>query len=362
MNNRREHVTQQRVVIGLSGGVDSAVAAAMLLDKGYQVHGVILRTWRLQQPHYDPVARAQAIADSIQIPLMIHDVEAAFYDQIVSPFVESYSTGLTPNPCVFCNPMVKFSSLLQIADTMNIPWVATGHYARVTRDTQGTAHLWQGQAGDKDQTYFLYRLSQRQLQRVILPLGEATSKHEVRDLARCMGIPTAEIEESQDLCFVSGLHYTRLVETLLPHAPRPGPILDEEGRILGYHRGLHRYTVGQRKGLPITTAAKGPLYVLCHDVAHNALVVGPRKRLARQECQVTAVSFIQGDPPDTCFSAMAKIRYRAPMIGVRVTVLSSDRLHVYFDQPQYAVAPGQSLVLYQDGEVLGGGIITRAET
>lgn len=359
MNKGRERLADQRIVVGLSGGVDSAVAAALLVHEGYEVHGVTLRTWHLEPPRHDPTVRAQMIADSLGIPLMVQDVETRFYSRVVEPFVKSYSIGLTPNPCVFCNPTLKFATLLQVADALDARWVATGHYARTTRDAHGMAHLWRGRAKDKDQSYALYRLSQTQLQHIIFPLGEVASKHEVCDFARRTELPVAEVSESQDLCFMSGRHYTQLIETLLPHSLRPGPILDENGRVLGQHKGLHRYTIGQRGGLGI--AAEHPLYVLRHDVAHNALVVGPRERLARQDCQATAVVFTQGNPPDTSFSAMARIRYRAQMVKATVTVLSPDRIHVRFHQPQYGVAPGQSLVLYRDEEVLGGGVITPPE-
>ena len=353
----------RRVVVGLSGGVDSAVAAAQLQAQGYDVIGVTLETWHAPEPagQADPEeapARVQAVADHLHIPLIRHDVRQAFYERIVAPFVDAYAAGRTPNPCTLCNPTLKFATLIEEADAHDARWVATGHYARVLTsegDREQARHLLMARARAKDQSYALYRLTQRQLRRLLLPLGDVESKDEVRDIARTLGLPSAETGDSQDLCFVASAGYPDVLASLRPEALRPGPIYDEAGTEIGQHRGLALYTVGQRSGLGI--AASERLYVLELDPEHNALIVGPRSGLARRECVVTDLTFTMGSPPATPFTALGRIRYRAPLVPITVSVDSDDRAHVTFDGPQFGVAPGQSLVFYSGEEVLGGGVI-----
>ena len=361
----RSPAANRRVVVGLSGGVDSAVAAALLCKQGYAVHAVTLDTWRAPQNGAEPRAAAEAVAGHLGIPLVRCDVQQVFFTRVVEPFLDTYAEGRTPNPCVLCNPTLKFATLLEEADRIGASWIATGHYARVVRTPEGSAHLLQARARAKDQTYALYRLTQRHLSRLLLPLGDLEGKPQVREIARELGLPVAESSESQDLCFVGAGGYTELLSALRPSALRVGPILDEAGDQLGEHQGLARYTVGQRGGIGIQAPTR--LYVLDLDPERNALIVGPRERLARESCWLMHVTFISGAQPTLGpsgdFEATGRIRYRAQLTPITVTLHDSGETHVRFAKPQVGVAPGQSLVFYNGEEVLGGGVIApRAAT
>jgi tRNA-specific 2-thiouridylase len=361
------------VVVGLSGGVDSAVAAILLRQQGYAVHGVTLETWHASPESAEHHTATEAVAAHLGIPLVRCDVRQAFYTRVVEPFLDGYAKALTPNPCVRCNPILKFATLLEEADRIGAAWIATGHYARVARSVDGSAHLLRARTGEKDQSYALYRLTQRHLSRLLLPLGDLGGKPQVREIARALGLPAAEAKESQDLCFVGSGGYAGLLATLRPDAMRPGPILGETGSRLGDHQGLARYTVGQRDGLGITAPYR--LYVLELDVERNALIVGPRERLARESCWLTDVTFTNGAPPLTepalrasdpvgtgrprRFEAAGRIRYRSELTPITVTPLALGEAHIRFAEPQVGVSPGQSLVFYSGDEVLGGGIITK---
>lgn len=351
----RGPANDQCVVIGLSGGVDSAVAAALLVEQGYAVQGVVLETWHPEQDSTDPVVSAEAVATHLGIPLVRSDARGAFYARVVEPFLDTYARGHTPNPCVLCNPALKIATLLDEADRIGASWIATGHYARVLHSAGKPSRLLQARAGTKDQSYALYRLTQRHLNRLLLPLGDVESKAQVRALARTHGLPVAEADDSQDLCFVAGSGYTELLAALRPDALRPGPILDAAGRYLGDHQGLSRYTIGQRSGLGI--AAPAPLYVLGLDPERNALIVGPRDKLESDACWLSDVTFTGGRPPSLSFSAEGRIRYRAPLTPITIKLLASGEAHVSFAEPQVGIAPGQSLVFYAGEETLGGGII-----
>ncbi|MGC9467054.1 MAG: tRNA 2-thiouridine(34) synthase MnmA [Anaerolineae bacterium] len=347
---------EDHVVVGLSGGVDSAVAAALLIEQGYTVHGVALLTWKAEGREQD-LSGVRDVAAQLGIPLTEKDLREQFYETVVQPFAEAYAEGATPNPCVFCNPDLKFAALVEEANAVEAQWIATGHYARVQHDPEGISHLLRAEARSKDQSYALYRLTQRHLRRLQLPLGDVESKTRVRQLAQRWHLPVAHADDSQDLCFVAAGAHSDLVERLRPGAVRPGPIYDLSGRQLGEHRGLHRYTVGQRSGLGISS--DGRLYVLALRPADNALIVGSRSELATQTCLLRAVTFTVGEPPETEFQASGRIRYRAPLTPVTVTLLGKTRARVEFQTPQFGVAPGQSLVIYSGEEVLGGGLIAR---
>ncbi|MCJ7549667.1 MAG: tRNA 2-thiouridine(34) synthase MnmA [Anaerolineae bacterium] len=343
------------VVVGLSGGVDSAVTAALLLEEGYDVHAVALETWRAGTDSTEALTRAAQVADHLGIPLIKRDVKDAFYRRVVTPFLDEYARGQTPNPCVFCNPSLKFATLVEEADRIRAPWIATGHYARVLRTENGICHLLRGLASAKDQSYALYRLTQDQLQRLLLPLGNLESKARVREIARRCSLPSADTSDSQDLCFAVGTNYQELITALRPSALQPGPIYDEGGNHLGDHDGLPLYTIGQRSGLGI--AASQRLYVLQMDPDENAIIVGPRSSLAKETCVIEDITFVTGCAPGRTFEALARIRYRAPLTPASVTLKDHYTAEVAFHAPQYGVAPGQSLVLYHREETLGGGVI-----
>ncbi len=354
-----------RVLVALSGGVDSAVAAALLVERGYEVIGAMLRLWAERGPDdahanrcrtSEAVYRARCVADRLDIPFYIINAEAAFKDQVVDYFIAEYSAGRTPNPCVLCNRAVRFGLLLNRALALGATFMATGHYARV-RHTEGRYQLLRGRDPHKDQSYFLHALSQEQLAHVLFPLGELT-KGEVRAVARQRGLPVAEQPESQDICFLAGGDYRRFLACQAPQLFRPGPIRDISGRVLGQHQGLPAYTIGQRKGLGI--AATEPLYVLAIDIAENALIVGMAEELGQDECLVEEMHYISGETPIATFRATAQIRYLARAVAVMVTPRPHKRARVHFASLQRDITPGQFLVLYDGEVVLGGGVICKA--
>ena len=351
----------ERVVAALSGGVDSSVAAALLVEQGYQVSGAMLRLWAEPGAAWrdnlcctpQAVDRARAVADLLGIPFHLLDVRDLFRQVVVESFIAEYAAARTPNPCIPCNREMRFGFLLRWARQQGADFVATGHYARVRR-VGDCYQLLRGRDRAKDQSYVLHALTQEQLAHTLFPLGDLT-KEQVRTIARERGLPVADQPESQDVCFLADGDYRRFLAEHAPQAVRPGPILDTSGRVLGRHTGLVNYTIGQRKGIGV--AAPHPLYVLALDSAHNALIVGSAAELGREECTVAQVNYVSGEEPSGPFTASAKIRYRHHEVPVTATPLSSERLHARFARPQRDVTPGQYLVLYDGEVVLGGGVI-----
>ena len=360
-----ERRSPARVVVALSGGVDSAVAAALLVEQGYEVIGVMLRQWIQRGPDVSPddvcctpgaAARARRVADHLDIPFHLINAEAPFKIQVVDYVIAEYGAGRTPNPCIPCNRTIRFGLLMDRARALGAEFLSTGHYARV-RSVGGHYQLLRGRDSRKDQSYFLHALDQEQLAHVLFPLGVVT-KEQVRAIARQRDLPVAEQPESQDMCFLAGGDYRRFLARQAPHLFRPGPIRDTSGRVLGQHQGLPAYTIGQRKGLGVTAAE--PLYVLAIETAENAIVVGPAEELGRDECTVEEMHYIGGETPAAAFQATAQIRYRARLAPVVVTPLPHRTARVRFDFPQRDIAPGQFLVLYDGKVVLGGGVICGA--
>ncbi len=352
---------ERRGVIGLSGGVDSAVAAALLIKAGFEVQGVGLRLWEAPfvASTEDTVESARAVAAALGIPFTEIDLRDRFYNEVVQQFLDEYIKGRTPNPCVLCNPTLKFEALLEAADQVDAQWIATGHYARILHPSIDAslkeAHLLRSLNPQRDQSYMLYRLTQRHLTRLRLPLGDIQDKAQVREMARELDLPSAERPDSQDLCFLKGGDYRLLLQTLRPDHLKPGPILDTSGNYLGEHKGLPCYTVGQRGGLGIATGEK--LYVLTLRQADNTIIVGPAECLERPTCTLEAITFPLGTSPTSPFSADVRIRYHAPLVPAEITLLPDTCARVTFLHPQRGIVPGQSAVFYQDEEVLGGGII-----
>ncbi len=350
----------------MSGGVDSSAAAALLVEQGYDVVGMMLRLWSETNNGRGPSNRccaldaqydAERVAERLGIPFYLVNVASAFKQQVVDYFVAEYAAGRTPNPCVACNRHIRFDVLLRRALALDADFLATGHYARV-RYQDGQYQLWRGADREKDQSYVLHVLGQAQLARALFPVGEYT-KPQVRALARERALPVAERRESQDLCFVSDGDYRGFLARRAPQTVRPGPIRDSAGRVLGQHRGLAHYTIGQRKGIQVAGAER--LYVLALDAADNALVVGPADELGRDACVAQRVSWIAGAPPGDAFEATAKIRYKARDAAVTVTMSHTDEALVRFDHPQRDITPGQAIVFYQGDRVLGGGTIALAD-
>jgi tRNA-uridine 2-sulfurtransferase len=350
----------------MSGGVDSSVAAALLVEQGDDVVGVTLRVWPWSDAD-EPARRfgtccgteatddARRVARTLGIPHYVLDTEREFDRTVVDQFVEEYRLGRTPVPCLACNTELKFGSLLRRAAAWDATAVATGHYARVTRDAaSGRYLLWKGRDERKDQSDFLWPLSQAQLAAARFPVGELT-KDEVRAQARRLGLATADKPESQEICFIPDDDYRGFLRRRTPAAFRPGPIVDGRGTELGRHDGIVNYTVGQRKGLGLKTAEA--LYVLDLDPATNTVMVGAAADLEQTRLVARATNFIACDPPHEPIRVEAKIRHSHVPVPAQVRALDASTAEVVFDQPQRAVTPGQSVVWYQDDCVVGGGVI-----
>ncbi len=341
----------KRVLVGLSGGVDSAVAAYLLREAGYEVLGLTLWLWDptgKMENRCCSVDTAALAARELGIPHEVVLAHEEFRRRVVEPSLRAYQKGITPNPCTFCNREVRFALLVQEADKRGMEYVATGHHARVRKN--GLARLLRGQDPVKDQSYFLYSLTQEELARALFPVGEKT-KAEIRALAAKLGLTAAVLPESQDLCFAP-----QGIGALVPD-PRPGPIVDLQGRVLGQHKGLAFYTVGQRRGLGLTSPL--PLYVVDLDPQRNAVIVGPEEALYAHGLVAQELHWIGGSPPGPQFEAWVQIRYRSSAAPARVEV-RGDEAWVQFQAPQRAVTPGQAAVFYQGEEVLGGGVIARS--
>jgi len=348
--------------VALSGGVDSSTAAALLVQQGYEVSGVMMRLWATHYQGEFPANRCcspSAIADACQvcallgIPFHLVNLEEEFKAQVVDYFCDSYARGRTPNPCLACNREIKFKALLHLAFGLGAEYLATGHYARI-RSRKGEYQLLRGIDEEKDQSYVLYMLGQEELPHLLFPVGHFT-KRQVRAMAAKYNLPTADRGESQDVCFVHDGDYRGFVAQQRPETVRPGPIVDLQGHVLGEHRGVAFYTVGQRQGLGI--AAAHPLYVLQIDSTRNALVVGPKAALLRCELLAEQISFVAANPPPHAISITAKIRYKAKEAPATLILLPGQMAKVIFSDPQPAITPGQGVVFYQGDVVLGGGII-----
>jgi tRNA-specific 2-thiouridylase len=358
-----------RVLVAMSGGVDSSVAAALLREQGYDVVGIAMR---LAPEPANPLARrrttccshddfedARRVAERLDFPFYVVDMRADFARRVIGNFVGEYLAGRTPNPCVRCNLEIKFDRLWERARAIDAAFVATGHYARIVQSAEGRFSLMRACDLAKDQSYFLFTLGQAELARTFFPLG-AMTKREVRDYARRLGLHNDDKPESQEICFVPDGDYARFVEqTAGPMVSRPGRVVDDAGRVLGVHRGIHRYTVGQRRGLGI--AADAPLYVRELRPASAEVVVGHREALASRglvaaDVRLISSGMIAGDS----IPIEAKIRYRHPALDATLTMTAADRAEVRFNGTGPAVSPGQACVFYRQDEVLGGGFIERA--
>ncbi len=348
-----------KVVVGLSGGVDSSVAAAVLHQQGYEVVGLTL--WLMKgkgQCCSEGMVDAAKLCEDLGIPHHIVDSRDIFQTNIVDYLVAGYSAGITPLPCSQCNKAVKFSPMQVYAkDQLGIDRIATGHYARIHYDEITNRYqLKRAIDSNKDQSYFLYDLSQEILSATLFPLGEYT-KPETRRIATELGLHTADKPESQDLCLVEahGSMQTFLDQYI---SPKKGEIVDQSGRVMGHHEGVHHYTIGQRKGLGI--AHSEPLYVIELDARHNRVVVGDRTAAQTAECTVQRVNWVSIPPPNTPIAATAQVRYRSAAVPVTVIPQPGDRVKLVFAEPEFSITPGQAAVWYNEDILLGGGIIVEA--
>ncbi len=350
-----------RVVIGMSGGVDSSVAAALLLRAGYEVIGMTVKMWpqdcleRASDECCGPFAMvdARAVAERLGFPHYVIDEQAEFQKRVIDYFVAEYRAGRTPNPCVLCNEHVKFGALLDKARALGAEFIATGHYARVERN--GRALLKCSSEPQKDQTYFLFSLKQEQLQRVLFPLGEM-NKTETRALAAELGLKVATKEESQEICFVPEHDYHRFLREETGFTPREGEIMNHEGRVLGHHPGIEYFTIGQRKGLSIP--GPKPYYVVALDAATNRVMVGDPDELMTREFYVDRPNWIAFESLETQRCCTVKIRSQHPGCPATITPIDDGRVRVLLDRSERAVTPGQAAVFYDKDLVLGGGWIS----
>lgn len=354
------------VLVAMSGGVDSSVAAALLQKRGYEVIGVTMQIW--QESHPDPryggccslgaVEDARRVARRLGIPHYVLNFRRIFADTVIRDFVHEYRSGRTPNPCVQCNRFVKFDALLKKADELGCDYIATGHYARVRFNPRtGRWNLMRARDQHKDQSYVLYMLTQEQLARVLFPLGTMPSKEETRRLAAELGLWTANKPDSQEICFVAHAGgYHQFLRQITPDAFQPGEIRDVHGRVLGMHHGIALYTVGQRRRLNLQSSV--PLYVLRILPEENAIIVGTEDQLYEREMWVEQVVWSSLPALEKPLKVMAKIRYNAPVAPAWVYPTETpDRVRVVFDQPVRAITPGQIAVFYRGETVVGGGTI-----
>ena len=356
--------TRPTVILGMSGGVDSSVAAALLVEQGFAVQGVTLQVWehedesvaaskRWQERGCCKVGLARYVAQRLGIPHEVVDTRREFRTGVIDDFLAGYRAGTTPNPCVRCNERVKLRMLHTLAEARGADFVATGHYARLIRSAEGAA-LFRAADTRKDQSYFLYRLNPVWLSRLLFPLG-SVHKPEVWSRAEALGLPMDELKESQEICFVSHGDYRTFIETETPDARQPGDFTDEDGRVLGRHDGIAFYTPGQRRGLGV--AAGRRLYVQRVEPDSRTVVLGPEEGLYRSDCRIADLNLFDPTPLTRSVRTQIKVRYATPASPAALDPAPDGSLHARFETPQRALTPGQSAVFYDQDRVIGGGII-----
>jgi tRNA-specific 2-thiouridylase len=349
-----------KVVVAMSGGVDSSVAAVLLKEQGFEVTGMMLRLWsepgkeesnRCCTP--DSMAQARRVAAKLDIPFYVIDAKDVFQKTVVQYFLDGYARGETPNPCLICNRQIRWTFLLEHAIALGAEFMATGHYVR-KQTVEGRHQLLRAADRNKDQSYVLHVLNQDQLSSALFPIGDY-QKTEIRAIAERYGLPTASRKDSQDLCFLAGDDYRNFLQRNAAEMLVPGQIMTRYGRVIGEHNGLANYTIGQRKGLGVASAV--PLYVLGKDSATNTLVVGRQEELGSLELMARDVNWLSGEAPKAAFHAEVKIRYTAREADALVTPMEGNRALVRFDMPQRDITAGQAAVFFQGDQMFGGGII-----
>jgi len=359
-------MTKDRVAVAMSGGVDSSVAAALLLDEGYDVVGITMNLFSLRREFCrdeslksycgrGAAEEANRVAANLGIEHYLLDLKQPFEELVVADFLEEYRCGRTPNPCIRCNQYIKFDVLMERASRLGADFLATGHHARIEKDQSSWRFLLKkGKDKEKDQSYFLYTMTQRQLSRTLFPIGNLT-KAEVRAKAKELGLPVAQRPESQEICFIQGNNYVLFLKERIPGAFQPGPIVDEEGQVLGEHKGVIHFTVGQRRGMGIS--APHPLYVLDIDSKNNTVVVGPNERLYRRHLLASGINWISQEGSTGPIGIKARIRYKHREARAKLEIRNSREVRIEFDKPQRAITPGQAVVFYDSEIVVGGGTI-----
>jgi tRNA-specific 2-thiouridylase len=358
---------KKKVMVGMSGGVDSSVAAALLLDQGYEVIGVTMQIWPDKGEErkkveggccsLSAVDDARRVANTLGIPYYVLNFKDVFEDKVINYFKAEYLKGLTPNPCIACNRYVKFDALLNKALSMGIDYIATGHYARIEYDEKRERFLLKKSRTDrKVQTYALYNMTQEQLSRTLMPIGDFI-KERVREIAGEKGLTVASKPDSQEICFVEDNDYGRFITENTDAEIVPGDFVDTRGNVLGRHKGIVHYTVGQRKGLGI--AFGSPMFVVEIDVQRNRVILGDETEVFSKSLTATDLNFISIDSIDAPMKVKAKIRYSAKEADAIIYPEEKDRVRVEFDSPQRAITPGQSVVFYDGDIVVGGGVIEK---
>ena len=359
MNDR----SSEPILVALSGGVDSAVSAALLKAQGYDVSGVYVRTWEHEEdilgecPGAKDLKDARSVAEVIGIPFSVVNFVDFYQNEVVMPMVNGYEQGITPNPDILCNRTMKFGALLDYAEEMGFSALATGHYCKRKKSSGTPAELWEGEDKNKDQSYFLARITNEQLEKARFPLGEI-EKPKVREIARELGLPVAEKKDSQGICFLGKVKIGDFLSNFLED--NPGEILTTDGRVVGEHKGLHRYTLGQRRGIGVPSNIDNENFVVTgKNETENQLIVAFESRneatLWGTHYEVESLSFLTKHPPLEPVHILGKARYRDPSVSLLFRPLGNGRAEIVFDQPQRALTPGQVLALYEGERLIGGG-------